>query len=69
MLVHCSGNTSLALNCSRIQCQDYIKRNTETKTMAARGRETCTCATENEDWANSALENKLHMSRNIYDCI
>ena len=69
MLVHCSGNTSLALNCPRFQCQGYIKHNTETKTMAANGRETYTCATENQDWANSALENKLPLTRNIYDRI
>ena len=37
-LIFCSGNTSLALNSLRIQCRDYIKPNTETNTMAARGR-------------------------------
>ena len=44
MLVLCSRNTRL-----RIQCQDYTKHNTETNTMAARGCETYTCATENTE--------------------
>ena len=41
-----SGNTSLALNCLRIQCRDYTKLNTETNTMAVRGCKTYTCATQ-----------------------
>ena len=50
------SNTEKSLNNLRIQCPDYTKRNTETNTMAARGRETYTCATQN--WAYSGLENK-----------
>ena len=36
MLVLCSWNTSLTLNCPRTQCWDYTKRNTETDTTAQR---------------------------------
>ena len=48
-LVLCSGNTSLTLNCPRIQCQDYTKCNTETDTTAVRGCETYKCAPENPE--------------------
>ena len=41
-----SGNTSLALNDPKIQCQDYTTRNTETNTMASRGCKNYACATE-----------------------
>ena len=49
MLILCSRNTSLALNCLRIQCWDYTKCNTETNTTAARGCDTDTCTTENPE--------------------
>ena len=45
-LVFCSENTSLALICPRIQCRDYIKRNTESDATAGRGCKTYTCTTE-----------------------
>ena len=48
-LVLCSGNTSLTLNCPRIQCQDHTKCNTETDTTAVRGCETYKCAPENPE--------------------
>ena len=41
-----NAHTNLTLKCLRIQCQDYAKCNTETNTMAARGRETYACATK-----------------------
>ena len=46
-LVLCNGNTSLTLNCLRIQCPDYTKCSTETGTRADRGHDTYTYATEN----------------------
>ena len=49
MLVLCSGNISLALNCLRIQCRDYTKHNTQTEPMAVRGCGTYTCAIENPE--------------------
>ena len=49
MLILCSRNTSLTLNCSRIQCRDYTKRNTETDTTAVRGCKTDTCANKDPD--------------------
>ena len=48
-LVLCNGNTSLALNCLRIQCPDYTKCNTKTGTRAVRGHDTYTYATENPE--------------------
>ena len=60
MLVLCSGNTSLAFSCLRIQCWDYTKCNTENDDTAARGHKTYTCATENPNWAYSRLENKMN---------
>ena len=48
-LILCSGNTSLALNCPKIQCRDYAKHNTETDTTAVRGHKTYTCANENPE--------------------
>ena len=45
----CHGNTSLILNCLRILCRDYAKRNAETDTTAARGCETYTCTTQNPE--------------------
>ena len=41
-LILCSGTTSLALNCSKIQCRDYTKCNAKTDTRSARGHETYT---------------------------
>ena len=51
MLVLCSRNTSLVLNCPRIQCRDYMKCNAETNTMAAshKTQNVETCATKNPD--------------------
>ena len=58
-LVLCNRNTSLTLNCQRIQCWDYIKRNTQTDAMTARGRGTSTYAPlKTQNWAYSGLENK-----------
>ena len=58
-LVLCSGNTSLTLNCQRIQCCDYIKHITQTNTMAARGHGTSTYApSKTRNWEYSRLENK-----------
>ena len=48
-LILCSGNTSLALNCPKIQCRDYAKHNTETDTTAVRGHKTYICANENPE--------------------
>ena len=48
-LLFCNRNTSLTLNCPRIQGQDYTKRNTETDTTEVRGRETYTCSTKNSE--------------------
>ena len=66
MLILCSRNTSLALNCPSIQCRDYTKHNTETDTVPVKGPETHTCTTENPelgspDWKTSC--------RNIYDFV
>ena len=44
-LVLGSRNTSITLNCQRIQCWDYTKCNTQNDTMSARCGETHTCAT------------------------
>ena len=49
MLVFCSTNTNLALNCRRIQCWDYTKLNTETNTTTVRGHKPYTCDTENAE--------------------
>ena len=49
MLILCSENTSLALNCPRIQCWDYTKHKTETDTTAVRGCKTYT-------WTYSRME-------------
>ena len=63
MLVLCSRNTSLALNCQRIQCWDYTKLNTETNTTAVRGHKTYTCATENAElgifWTGEQTNRKI----------
>ena len=56
MLILCNRNTSPALNCQRIQCQDYTKHNTETDTMALKGCKNYTCTTKN--WVYFGLENK-----------
>ena len=39
MLILCSRNASLTLNCPKIQCWDYTKHKTETDTRAAKGHE------------------------------
>ena len=49
MLILCIRNTSLTLNCLRIQCWDYTKRNTETNTTAVRGCDIDTCTMENPE--------------------
>ena len=70
MLVLCTRNTNLALNCSRIQCQDYRKRNKETDAMAVRSRQTYTHASKKNrtgdilDWKTNQPQN---MSRIISD--
>ena len=69
MLVLCSGNASLALNCLRIQLRDYTKCNTETDITAVRGHKTYLWATKNtttehiSDWKTNETQN---MSRSIY---
>ena len=67
-LILCSGNTSLTLNCPKIQCRDYAKHNTETDTTVMRGHKTYTCANENpEPGIFQTGKRTNHMSRNIYD--
>ena len=68
MLIHCSWDTMLALNCPRIQCREFTKHNTEMDTMEARGHKTymCMCHQNIPDWK---INKPQHRSRNIYDQI
>ena len=62
-LVPCSTNTSLTLNCLRIQCQDNRKLNKETNTAAARGHKTYTCTIKNPEldifWTGKQTKRKI----------
>ena len=67
----CSGNTSLTLNCLRIQCHNYTKHDTETDTGCKKSQHLHMCHRKPRnglipDRKPNELQN---MSRNIYDCI
>ena len=73
MLILGSKNTSFALKCTRIQCWDYTKHNTETDTTAVRGHQIYTCATKKERKRAGHIlpwkTNDHKTTRNIYNCI